>query len=813
MKGDRSLRREAARLVDRLLQLPEEERFEALEELGNRPEIEPRVLERVRMSVDSGFLSRPASEIFPGLAGPAVEPDEPLEEDWFDRRLGAWRIVEPLGEGGMGKVFRVVRADGQFEMEAALKLFSPRSAAAGLEDRFRRERQILAGLDHPSIARLLDGGTTEDGRPWLVLELVEGEPIDRYCERQAIHVRQRLRLFLRVCAAVSHAHQRLVVHRDLKPSNVLVDESGQVRLLDFGIAGLQSDGVESAADSGGPRFLTLSCAAPEQIRGQPSTTVTDVYGLGVLLSRLLDRSAPDAETAPSRSASGQDRSLDRDLEAIVRRATADDPNERYSSVEALAEDIRRHLDSLPVRARRATPLYRFRKLVRRQRLGIALVALLLAGLVGVAVLFSFHAREAERARERSERVTVFVSDLLSLGDPAAGEGTLVAADTLLTRALERARTEFADQPRVEAAVLGQAGRALVNLGRREEARIAFERSIRIRRQLGTGPDPDIIADLQGLGSTFRSSDRFLDGVSVLEEAVDLARRLYRSDDPRLAEAVRELAVFEARHQPRGFPGAERFQQRARRHFREALEIYRRAHGDRHPSVAETMRHMAFTFDDLGSKLGWLERSVALYEEVAPTTKGLAYSYNDLGLASERSGDREAAERALRRASQLLEELEEDDSVLELQVANNLAGVLRDGRKFAAAERVYRQVLARSRRLLPQDHGIHAFALYGLGRCALGLGNAAEAEIHLEESAELLEATGRTGLAAVARGWLAEALAAQGRGERAAALATRSHRVLSELRGGDDPEVELAARRIERLRSADPSEPPAVTSLR
>jgi len=223
------------------------------------------------------------------LNTPAINLSRPAPTR-VGRRIGAYNIVEEIGRGGMGEVYRAGRADGQYEKEVAIKLVRGGYNTASVLERFRHERQILASLDHPNIARLLDGGTTDEGLPYLVMELIEGTPIDQYCDAQKLGVNERLRLFVQVCSAVQYAHQRLVIHRDIKPGNILVTKEGVPKLLDFGIAKILDPAASAATTVAGP--MTPEYASPEQIRGEPITTATDVYSLGVVLYQLLTGRSP-----------------------------------------------------------------------------------------------------------------------------------------------------------------------------------------------------------------------------------------------------------------------------------------------------------------------------------------------------------------------------------------------------------------------------------------------------------------------------------------------------------------------------------------
>jgi len=339
-------------------------------------------------------------------------------------RIGAYRIVERIGTGGMGDVFKAVRDDDQYRAEVAIKLMRSDVRNPLAEQRFKTERQILAQLDHRNIARLLDGGTTPNGLPYVVMELVTGEPIDRYCEARHFSTRERAQLFLQVCAAVTFAHQHLVVHRDLKPNNILVTADGSVKLLDFGIAKLIDadplSGARTADTVTQMRAMTLEYASPEQVSGGAVTTVSDVYSLGVVLYRLLTGQSPyratggDAarvaeilgDTTPSRPsqvATRERRVIDSDLDHILLMALRKEPQKRYGSVEQFANDLRNYLAGNPVAARRGTLSYRFGKFARRYKVPIAATLLIIVSLVVGLGLAIHEAREAERQRIVAQR--------------------------------------------------------------------------------------------------------------------------------------------------------------------------------------------------------------------------------------------------------------------------------------------------------------------------------------------------------------------------------------------------------------------------
>ena len=404
------------------------------------------------------------------------------------RRFGRYRVVREVGCGGMGAVYLAERADGEFEQRVALKVVRRGFADPDLGRRFLRERQILATLSHENIARLLDGGVSEDGEPYLAMEFVEGSRVDDYCDANHLSARERLRLFLKVCDAVAYAHQRLVVHRDLKPSNILVTPSATVKLLDFGIAKIldaEQAGDETRTEH---RAFTPKYAAPEQVGGGPITTAADVYSLGVLLRNLLggdvarrteDRGAWEGDEASAavtnltnRPAGGGGRGLFKaELRNMVAMATREEPDRRYASVEQFAEDVRRYLRGLPVRAQKDSFTYRAGKFVRRNRAGVAAASVVALSLVAgvAATMWQAGVARAERDRARAalvkaERVSAFLSTALSYSDPsAAGAAGNNRRDATINQMLDdvapRVGSELADQPEVRASLESTIGSA------------------------------------------------------------------------------------------------------------------------------------------------------------------------------------------------------------------------------------------------------------------------------------------------------------------------------------------------------------------
>jgi len=413
--------------------------------------------------------------------------------------LGAWTLVAPLGSGGMGEVWRARRSDGAHSGEAAIKLLHSPWRGEGNQARFRREGELLSRLTHPHIARLLDIGEALLGASrtrYLVLELVEGERIDRWCELRNLHVNERLQLFLQVCDAVAHAHARLVVHRDLKPGNILVTADGDVKLLDFGVAKLLVDDTGAELTAQLPAGLTPEYAAPEQLRGEPVSTATDVFALGRLLCLLLT-----GQREPGATLRG-------DLALIVGRALKERPDERYAGANALADDVRRHLEHRPILARPDSLAYRSAKFARRYRLQLVALSLVLASLLAGMATTAWQWREAAREAERTRRVQSVLTELLAGLSPDASGSATVPMIELLRRSWAEAKRRLGDDPAMLAEVARPLGLLLNQSGDMPLAAEALSLAH---------------AQLQGRGET---------GRDVAFELANARSRLGQTDDAR-----------------------------------------------------------------------------------------------------------------------------------------------------------------------------------------------------------------------------------------------------------------------------------------
>ena len=464
-----------------------------------------------RTATAAGALAEAAPQIIAGLAEQIGAEEAATSSARAGLRLGPFRLLRQIGSGGMGAVWLCERVEGGFSQTVAIKLIRGGWDAAGIQRRFLAERQILAGLQHPNIAHLIDGGVSADGKPWLALEYVDGESLLAWCDQRRLDVAARLRLFLIVCDAVAHAHQRLIVHRDLKPSNILVGRDGVVKLLDFGIAKM----LDRAGEETATRLFTPDYAAPEQLRGEPVTTAVDVYALGLLLYELLtgrrpreDRSGDGAEPPrPSattlrdgmQSDAGQlaarrglapdalRRRLRGDLDAIVMKALRSEPALRYASVGEFAADVERHLGDRPVRARRDGWRYRSGRFARRHRWSLAASAAGVLALAAGLAAALWQAREAAAQRdvavreaETARRTVDVLVGVFEAANPRTHPGVVVTPADLLTEGEREVRLKLGAQPEQRAALLEALGRARTGLGTHEEALPLLQEALALR---------------------------------------------------------------------------------------------------------------------------------------------------------------------------------------------------------------------------------------------------------------------------------------------------------------------------------------------
>ena len=557
--------------LDELIDLPPEKSAEALDRLyGNDPAIREQIAAILAADREvEGYLSRTARQ---GMMEEAAEGLDYGLPPLSGRVLGPWRLLNQIGRGGMGSVYIGERADGAFEQRVAIKFLGRGVAPPELLARFRQERQILARLEHPNIARLVDGGVTEDGLWWFAMEYVDGQPITAWCVAHRSSTRAALELFQQVCRAVQYAHRNLVIHRDLKPSNILVSAAGQVKLLDFGIAKILEPegggGSGGARGAGGPASpdgtlltavaMTPNYASPEQIRGEPPTTTTDVYALGVVLYEILTGTRPYRvktgsleeirravldEEPEAPSARLKRAGIGRDLDNIVLTALRKEPERRYPSVEAMSDDVQRHLEGRAVRASGRTFGYLASKFIRRNRVPVAAAALVLLALsVGLYAT----ARERDRAKYEAAKATElkeFALNLFRVSAPEVGRGANVTARELLDRGAQRVERELRGNLALQAEMWDLLGSVYRSLDLFPQAIGMYRKSVTARRSLQGQPDSLLSHSILELGSCLNENGDYAEGEKLMREALAMDRARFGDTSRRVALATGELAVL------------------------------------------------------------------------------------------------------------------------------------------------------------------------------------------------------------------------------------------------------------------------------
>jgi tetratricopeptide (TPR) repeat protein len=657
-------------------------------------------------------------------------------------RIGAYTLMSPLGRGGMGTVWLAKRSDGRFDGKVAVKLLNLGLVGRDGEVRFMREGSILARFTHPHIAHLVDAGVSAMGQPYLVLEYVEGEHIDAYCDRHALGLEARVRLFLDVLEAVAHAHANLIVHRDIKPSNVLVRTDGQVKLLDFGISKLIDADVDAAGltmTADGARLLTPAYAAPEQLTGGPITTATDVYALGTLLYVLLGgtvtgtgagsaaewiRSIVETEAPRLSEVVANGRALRGDLDNIVAKALKKAPGGRYPSVSAMAEDLRRYLRHEPVSARPDTLAYRTAKFIRRRARGVAVALAVTFAMASLAGFYTARlGAERDRARleaDKATRVTELLTSLLTASDPYATRDREPTLRSILDAGAERVAGELRDQPAVRAELMTVIGRVYQRLGVHERAAPLLEDAVTARR--GHGDTLPLAQSLNDLGVLRRERGDAARATAPLEEALAMRRRLLGLKDKDVAVTLVELGrVYEDRG----------ILDRAEPLFREALAIRRRVFGEEHRETATSKSALAL--------LLWARGDVAaaepLFRQSLATSRAMlsdnhpnvGSSWNNLGLMLLDRQDFVGSEPMFRESLAIKRRNLGDRHPTLAPSLNNLAASLRQQGKYAEARAYLDEALAITRESLGNDHQSIANLEVNLARVHLAQHDAPAAE--------------------------------------------------------------------------------------
>jgi serine/threonine-protein kinase len=780
-------------LFDAALEQPAARRqawlVEACPDAAERGQVE-RLLASMTASGEGRFIDAAMLEAARGLSDPNVLAGQ---------QFGPWRLIREVGQGGMGSVWLAERADEAYSAQVAIKFVRGAFFSPDLARRFRAERQILADLQHPNIARLVDGGAAPDGTPFLAMEFVPGEPITQYAWSNGLDLEARLRLFITVCDAVQHAHRALVVHRDLKPSNILVGRDGIPKLVDFGIAKLL-DAASTDETTALVRPMTPAYASPEQVRGERVTVSSDVFSLGVVLYELLTGEQPFRsgsgpandvqrqvlETEPplpsAAAARASDhtkfvapRSLSGDLDNIVMMALRKEAERRYPTVEHLADDVRHHLAGQPVRARPSTAGYRLRKFVRRNRVGVSATV---AGILLVTALVTFYTvrlqRErdvAQRERETAEQATTFLTDMFRTADPTRALGETLTVRQALDRGLERLATELADQPRVRARLLSAIGNTYANLAAFAPADTVLRETLALVEET-MGPDDaqtagalENLARLETLRGNYEAGLAHAQRALAIRERVGEARGLASAlslvgvlllntggVDSARTVLDRAIALAESAPEPHAADLATMRYNRAitrvrNADYRGAIDELRLVQQIRDsvlpvkdPQHGQTANVMAVAWGNLGERDSarvMYERALSLHENVYGLDHPqTATAFNNLGVAMQQLGLPDSAQVLLQRALDIRTRYFGEKHAAVANTLMTIANTWNRAGEYEAAIPYYERANAIYDEVLPAGHRDSYFPRYNLGVALNSLERWAAAESHLRRALDI-----------------------------------------------------------------------------
>jgi len=751
-QSDMSRWNRAAELLDLVLDLPEEAQDRAAAELGSEHGVRDELAALLRSSRKSSVLDGSLEDALDQVPAPALAYNV-----FKGARFGNWKLGEQIGHGGMSAVYHASRISEDFEQHAALKVLSVGHLGKGFVESFVRERQILSDLQHAGIARLIDGGLSPDGAPYLVMQYVEGDRIDEWCRRRHAGLRTIARMIIKLCGAVAYAHSHLVVHQDIKPGNVLVDEHDRPILIDFGIASL----LEASTGDKALHAFTPHFAAPELVARGVITTATDVYSTGMLMREMIG-----------------EQKIDQDLEAIVRMATMDNPEQRYANARILSEDLQAWLDRRPVRARPATPAYRLNRFVARHRwrsmAAVLAVVSLLAGLGTALWQAKIASAERDFARVESARalqVTGFLKDLFRASDPDRARGETISARELLDQGAYRVDMSMQDTPRLKAEMLVLLGDLYRELGELDTALPLLERAISLADETGDsyqrvdsrralallrmekGEHEQALA-LADQGETLLMQAGMVPG----EQQATLVQPILFSlaELGRVPEAVArgEDMLDKARRQP-GLPVSALYKylydtanvlliaeqaEKAQALLLEAADLHFEGSADPSNQMAlyTNLAGIQIRHGELEAAVGNYRKALALAEEIYPPGHlEHARMSSNLGGALANSGDYEEAEAMLRNALAIYEQHYQAEAHPRVAAAhNNLGRALQQAGRYEAARPHLARAWELAGQLFGKDDPRYAVAMGNLGNLDRLLGDYAQAEELLQENVAL-----------------------------------------------------------------------------
>jgi len=777
-------------IVDTAISLTRDKRSLYLEDVcGNDEELRYEVEELLRSITESEGFWEGWTQWNERQIRNMLRPADAIEAEHDLKQIGHWRLIKPLGEGGMGVIYLAERADGMYNQMAAIKLLHRGLEVGESIRRFEQERHILASLDHPNIAGLFDGGVTEDARPWLAMEYVDGIPITTWCREYNATLKQRLDLFEQVCKAVRYAHRNLIVHRDLKPENILVAKDGIIKVLDFGIAKLLDDELspeQRLHTQTGLRVMSLDYAAPEQIDGESVTTATDVHGLGMLLFELLTGKYPfdlqglkrvqieqvlrnQTPDKPSSVTPDLRSRLRGDLDAIVLKALRKEPGQRYENAGQLLDDIERYHSYLPVVARRDTFRYRLGKFYKRYRGKVVASTIILTVLITLITYYTYRITEERNAEkievQRANQVTDFLISIFNYSNPTTRHSSDITAREILDNSTVSIHDKLKDQPGTQARLYDAVGQIYQNLGLLEKARNLYSKALVIgweQVKQAKADSTQLAFIYTDYGDLYRDLGKYDSASGYLNKAVELDKLDSEKKD-QLAMSLASLAWVELlrghltvadslyqetlRIQERlngrsSLEYAAVLQQvgwleqyrgnsaKADSLFRVILPIREKFQGNDHPDVATLLHSM-----------GWISYKLENYDEAIKIDKkalalrkkifgekhpDIAWTMNNLAIVELEKGNTQVAGSLLSKSFAMRRELLGEQHPLTMQSLGELARVHFIQKNYAQAINLYRQVLKIHRKVLGDTNRTVVTDLNNLSVVLYQSGNTGEA---------------------------------------------------------------------------------------
>ena len=817
------------------IRLSPEERETFLEEACNN---NPQMKEEVESLITSYFNSGNF------LEAPILQLEEPVADDYLiGMIIGKYRIEEKIGDGGMAVVYSALRMDGQFKRRVAIKLIKRGMDTDEIIRRFKIEQQTLAELDHPNIARIIDGGTTDYGTPYFVMELIEGESIDKYCRDNKLTTQQILLLFQKVCSAVQYAHHNLVVHRDIKPGNIFVTKDGTPKLLDFGIAKLLNNSNDQTnLTKTGLKVMTLEYASPEQFKGQHITTSTDIYSLGVVMYELLtgqfpytfknilpyeiervicniDPLKPSSAITKGDAKTGNDldsiiinpdsqpgdikkvrKNLSGDIDNIVLKAMQKEPGMRYPTVEQFSEDIRRHLSGLPILARKNSLGYRSKKFFVRHRTATISATVILCIIVASIIGAIYQAKIAANERDKAQIETVKVNkinsllqNMLSSADPYV-TGKDVKVVDILDNTAKGLDKELKNQPEINASLKTTIGITYQNLGIFDKAEWQLDKALEIRKSIFGENNDETASSYKNLASIYYSEGRFDEAKILYEKSIKIHKKFPKPKNIALADALNEYAELNLELGK---------YDTAIQYFNEAYLIYREF-GENNYNFSAVTNNLAMAFDYKGE----LDSAEYLYRKALKISYNLtgnrdlqiAHESNNLAFILHEKGDFQGAIELYRKSLEIrVKNLGENNSEVGLALCN-LGGELFYTGAYAESLEKINEALKVWKKTLPADHPYFAKVYFWLGKLYNSRNIPSKAQDYLLKSLDIQKRKqpGHTYYIAQTNCELARSYILQKNYKKAGLILPRNFEILEKDLGEYNIETTLAAKLLAEL---------------